>query len=118
MNLFRRVKSILWESSVKSDDILSMGKAMEKAAIDNEELSELKGRFEKIIRSSGHGESLRRINIIGFAKLIAYYEDAREARRFAEWSEKNFKNTKLSVTYKDLHVGASKAGVIFDFTRM
>lgn len=114
MNLFRRVKSILGESSVKSDDILSMG----KAANDNEKLNELKGRLERIIRSSGHGESLRRINTIGFAKLIAYYGDAREARRFAEWSEKNFKNTKLSVTYKDLHVGASKAGVIFDFTRM
>lgn len=114
MSLFRRVKSILGESSVKPDDVVALG----KASTDNEKLEALKSRFERIIRSSGHGESLRRTNVIGFGKLIAYYGDEREARRFAVWSERNFRSTKLKVTYKDLHVGASRAGVIFDFGGM
>lgn len=112
--LFRKIRKVVNEEKVDPKDIVSFG----KAATDNENLQNLKQRFEKIIRSSGFGKSLRRVNVIGYGKMIAYYGDAREASRFEDWANKQFRNTKLNVIYKDLSVGESNAGVIFDFTRM
>ena len=112
--LFRKIRKVVNEEKVDPKDIVSFG----KAATDNENLQNLKQRFERIIRLSGFDKSLRRVNIIGYGKMIAYYGDAREASRFEDWANKQFRNTKLNVIYKDLSVGESKAGVIFDFTRM
>ena len=112
--LFRKISKVMNESKVSPEDIVSFG----KAATDNENLQNLKARFEKIVKLSGFDKSLRRVNIIGYGKMIAYYGDAKEASRFEEWANKQFRNTKLNVIYKDLSVGESKAGVIFDFTRM
>lgn len=112
--LFRKISKVMNESKVSPEDIVSFG----KAATDNENLQNLKARFEKIVKLSGFDKSLRRVNIIGYGKMIAYYGDAKEASRFEKWANKQFRNTKLNVIYKDLSVGESKAGVIFDFTRM
>jgi hypothetical protein len=112
--LFRKIRKVVSEAKVDPEDVISFG----KAATDNENLQNLKARFEKIIKMSGFDKSLRRVNIIGYGKMIAYYGDAREATRFEEWANKQFGSTKLNVIYKDLSVGESKAGVIFDFTRM
>jgi len=74
--------------------------------------------LEKLIREMGFGESLRRISFIGSSRLIVYYGDDREARELHDGMRKMLRETKLKVTYKDLHVGASRAGVIFDFGGM
>lgn len=113
-NLFRRIKRIVNESKVDPKDIVSFG----KSATDNEDLNNLKSRFEKIIRTSGFDKTFLRVNVIGFAKLIAYFSDSVESKKFEEWATKQFRNTKLSVIYKTLTVGKSRAGVIFDFTKM
>ena len=114
IKMFNKIKKVLNEQKVDSKDM----DAFRKAAVDNENLQNLKSRFEKIIRTSGFNKSLRRVNILGWAKMIAYYTDAQEAKKFEHWARSEFKNTKMIITYKDLSVGKSKAGVIFDFTRM
>lgn len=113
-DLFKKIRRVVNEAKVDPEDIISLG----KAATDNEGLQKLKERFEKIVKMSGFNKSLRRVNVIGFGKLIAYYSDAEEAKKFEAWANKQFQNTKLNVIYKDLTVGESKAGIIFDFTRM
>jgi len=112
--LFRKISKVMNESKVSPEDIVSFG----KAATDNENLQNLKARFEKIVKLSGFDKSLRRVNVIGYGKMIAYYGDDKEAKEFEKWANKQFRNTKLNVIYKDLSVGESKAGVVFDFTRM
>jgi hypothetical protein len=109
--LFRKIRKVMNEAKVDPEDIISFGKVATS-------FQNLKARFEKIIKMSGFDKSLRRVNSIGHGKMIAYYGDAREATRFEEWANKQFQSTKLNVIYKDLSVGESKAGVIFDFTRM
>lgn len=111
---FQKIRDVINESKVNSSDVVAFG----KAATNNENLNDLKKRFEKIIKLSGFYKSFKRVNVIGYGKIIAYYGDAREAKKFEEWSNKQFKNTKLIVVYKDLHVGESRAGIIFDFNRM
>jgi hypothetical protein len=113
-NLFRRIKKIVNESKVDPKDIVSFG----NSATDNENLQNLRLKFEKIIKSSKFHKSLLRVNVIGFAKLIAYFSDSSEAKKFEEWAIKQFKNTKLLIIYKTLTVGESRAGVIFDFAKM
>lgn len=112
-DVLKTIKNLMKES-VKPEDVVALG----KAATDNENLKDLQDRLEEILKSSGHGTTLRKVVVIGFGRLIAYYEDDEEARRAEEWTSKEFRNTKLRTTFKSLSVGRSKAGVIFDFTRM
>lgn len=114
IKMFNKIRKVLNEQKVDFKDLKSLGDSIGKTATSNE----IKKRFEKIIRMSGFSKSLRRVNATGFLKMIAYYSDDVEAKEFAKWANKQFRNTKLIVVYKDLSVGESKAGVIFDFTRM
>jgi len=112
--MFNKIKKVLNEQKVDFKDLKSLGDSIGKTATSNE----IKKKFEKIIRMSGFSKSLRRVNAIGFLKLIAYYTDAQEAKKFEQWARSEFKSTKMIITYKDLSAGESKAGVIFDFSRV
>lgn len=86
--------------------------------MDIERNVEINSSFEKLMREMGFGNSLRKVNFIGSRKLIAYFGDDEEARRLYDEMRRILKDTKVRTTYKDLDVGRSKAGLIFDFTKI
>lgn len=110
IKMFNKIRKVLNEQKVDPKDI----DAFLKAAIDNESPTNIKFRFEKIIRTLGFDKSLLKVNTLGWAKVIAYYADAQEAKKFEQWAKSEFKSTKMIITYKDLSAGKSEAGVIFD----
>jgi hypothetical protein len=110
-DLFKKIRRVVNEEKVDSSLISPFGEVRAP-------FKSLFKRFEMIIRLSGFSKSYKKVNSIGHSKMMAYYSDAEEAKKFEKWAKKQFQNTKLNVIYKDLDVNDSKAGIIFDFTRM
>ena len=79
IKMFNKIRKVLNEQKVDPKDI----DAFLKAAIDNESPTNIKFRFEKIIRTLGFDKSLLKVNTLGWAKVIAYYADAQEAKKKA-----------------------------------
>ena len=109
--LFRKIRKVMNEAKVSPEEIAPFSETRAS-------FKKLIQRFEKIIKLSGFYKSFEKVNSIGHSKMMAYFSDDVEAKKFEEWANKQFHDTKLNVIYKDLSVGESKAGVIFDFTRM
>lgn len=112
--LFKKIRRVLNEEKVDPSVITSLTDPSTFTA----ETEKLKSRFEKIVRTSGFGKSFIRVNMIGHAKMMIYYSDDNEAKKFESWAKKEFANTKVGISYKDLSADHSKAGVIFDFNRI
>lgn len=109
-----KIKRIISEDYMDPDFIASM----RDFANDDNLFRDSKNKFEKIIRSSGFGKSLQKINSIGAAKWIVYFSDDQEAKKAEKWLREKLKNTKVNIFYKDLSTNGYKAGIVLDFTRI
>lgn len=109
-----KIKKIISEDYMNPEFIVSMG----DFAKDDNLFRDSKKKLEKIIRSSGFGKSLKKINTIGAAKWIVYFSDDEEAKRIEKWLNDKLKNTKVNINYKDLSTNGYTAGIVLDFTRM
>ena len=106
-DVLKTIKNLMKESTVSPEDI----------ALFKDPDSKIEDKIMKygeMIRKSGHHKSFQKIIRIGYLKLMAYFGDDLEARRFEEWAKKQFSNTKIIVTYKSISTGNGKAGVILD----
>jgi hypothetical protein len=113
-DLFKKIRRVVNEEKIDPKLLVSLTDPSTFTA----ETEKLKSGFEKIVKTSGFGKSFNRVNMIGHGKMMVYYSDADEAKKFESWAKKEFANTKVGISYKDLSVDHSNAGVVFDFNRV
>jgi hypothetical protein len=110
-----RVKNILNENlaSELEDD---GGEVSAKGAFAKE-LNAIKDKIVQMAEKAGVSKSLVRVNILGGAKFVAYFDNGADARKFEEYIDKRTRGT-IKTYYKMMSVGKSKGAVILNFRNL
>jgi ATP-dependent Lon protease len=110
-----RVKNILNENlaSELEDD----GEEIQSKGYFAKELDAIKSKVVGMVEKAGVSKSLVRVNILGLAKIVAYFDNGADARKFEEYIDKRTRGT-IKAYYKMMSVGKSKGAVILDFKNL